>query len=156
MGMTSGIQTMGTYTGTTGDAIDSILALIPDADTRESPNPRNYGSMLDEMSPLAAAQIRVELEALKGVLDAGGDDTAYGQYTVTAGDATANLVNITTGLDDTSLANIAVTVSRAGSIVTSDAVITEPSAGVIRVADGSTYNTTAGDIITWFAIDPSA
>ncbi len=50
---------------------------------------------------------------------------------------------------DFTLANLAVTVTRAGVIVTDDAVITEPVAGTIRVADGATYNTTAGDLINW-------
>ena len=157
MSITSGITAIGTYTGPVGDAVDELIALIPDPDTRESPSPREAGSIFDEMSPFAAAQLRVELLALKGVLDAGGDDVAYGQYTVVAADATANQTDIVTGLADTSLANIAVTITRAGSIVTADAAITEPSAGTIRVADGAaTYVMTAGDIITWFARDPSA
>lgn len=157
MGIQSGITAAGTYTGTPAAKIAAFLALIPDSDTRESPSPRNLGSILDEMSPLASAQLRVEIAALADSLNLDGDGVAYGQYTVLAADATANLVNIVTGLADTSLANIGVSVSRAGAIVTGDAVITEPSAGTIRVADGaSTYNTTAGDIITWFAKDPAA
>lgn len=156
MGMTSGVQPMGTYGGTLGENIAELKALIPDPGVRESPNPREPGSMLDEMSPMAAAQLRVELDALDAAADAGGDDVAYGFHTVTAGEATANLVDIVTGLADTALASIAVTVTRAGSIVTADAAITEPVAGTIRVADGSTYNTTAGDIIAWFARDPAA
>src|SRR5688572_29092194 len=106
MGMTSGIQPIGTYGGTVGENLAELKALIPDPDTRESPSPREFGSMLDEMSPIAAAQLRVEIDALDAASDAGGDDVAYGQYTVVAADATANLVNIVTGLADTSLANI--------------------------------------------------
>lgn len=155
MGITSGITAVNVYAGTPATKIAQFLALIPDPDTRESPTPRNLGSILDEMSPLTAAQLRVELAALADSLNLDGDGVAYGQYTVVAADATANLVNIVTGLADTSLANIAVTISRAGAIVNSDAAITEPSAGTIRVADGATYNTTAGDIITWFAKDPA-
>jgi hypothetical protein len=83
---------------------------------------------------------------------AGGGTVFAGQHTVTAADATANLVNIVTGKADLVLANVAVTVTRAGSIVTADAVITEPTAGSIRVADGVTYNTTAGDLINWAVV----
>lgn len=155
MGATTGIIQVGTYGGILTANIQELIDLLgdPDATTTEA---RAAGSNLDEMSPMARAQMVVELQALLDATDGGADGVAFGQYTVTAGDATANLVNITTGLADTSLANIGVTVSRSGSIVTSDAVITEPSAGVIRVADGSTYNTTAGDIITWVAKDPAA
>ena len=158
MGATTGLQAMGSYTsGTLGAKLASLLALIPDPDVRESPSPRNEISILDEMSPLAAAQLIVELEALAAGTDAGGDGVAYGVYTAIAADATANLVNIVTGLADTDVSKYTVTVWRAGVIVTADAVITEPSAGTIRVADGGvTYSVTAGDIFVWFAIDPSA
>jgi len=104
------------------------------------------------MTPIAATVLGVELRALQDDIDGGGtNEVAFGSHTVTAGEATANLVNITTGLGDLTLADCAVTVFRAGTNVTSDAVITEPSAGVLRIADGSTYNTTAGDIINWMA-----
>lgn len=150
-----GIVQMGSYDGTPAENFAELLALIGSPDDVRSDG-RAAGSNLDEMSPVAKAQLYVEVSALRDASDAGGDGVAYGFYTVTAGDATANLVNIVTGLADTTVANIAVTVSRAGSIVTADAVITEPAPGTIRVADGSTYNTTAGDIIAWFARDPSA
>lgn len=157
MGALTGLVAVGDYsTGTLGEKINTLLDLIPDTSSTSSSGAQAGGGLLDEMSPVAADGLRVELNALLAAVDAGGDDVAYGQYTVLAADATANLVNIVTGLADTSLANIAVTVTRAGSIVTADAAITEPSAGTIRVADGSTYNTTAGDIITWFARDPAA
>jgi hypothetical protein len=107
------------------------------------------------MSPGAAAQLLVELAALRaGLIGSGHDNVAFGQYTAVAADATANQTDIVTGLADTAVTAIAVTITRAGSIVTEDAVITEPSAGTIRVADGgATYVLTAGDIITWFAMD---
>lgn len=155
MGITSGITAVNTYAGTPAAQIAQFLALIPDPDTRESPTPRNLGSILDEMSPLTAAQLRVELAALADSLNLDGDGVAYGQYTVVAADDTANLVNIVTGLADTSLANIAVSISRAGALSGVGAVITEPVAGTIRVADGGAYVLTAGDIITWFAKDPA-
>lgn len=165
MGASTGIQALNNYAGaaTLAARIQLLTDLIPDVDTASSSgaqagavNLNGKAGFLDEMSPAAAVQLRVELDALKGASDAGGDGVAFGFYTVTAADATANLVNIVTGLADTSLADIAVTVTRSGSIVTADAVISEPSAGTIRIADGSTYNTTAGDIIAWFARDPSA
>lgn len=155
MVQTTGIIQMGVYDGTPSENLAELLDLIgdPDALTTEA---RHAGSNLDEISPVARAQLYAEVTALSDANNLSADGVAYGQHTVTGAEATANLVNITTGLADTTVANIAVTVSRSGSIVTTDAVITEPSAGVIRVADGSTYNTTAGDIITWFAIDPAA
>lgn len=158
MGATSGIQAMGTYTGVPATtAIANFLALIPDPDTRESPSPRNFGTMLDEMSPGAAAQLRVEVAALTAALDAGGDAVAYGTHTVTAAQATANQADIVTGLADTALGSFSATVWRAGALISDDgAVLSEPAAGTIRVADGGTYDMTAGDVIVWFAIDPSA
>jgi hypothetical protein len=73
MGATTGIQAIADFTGMTDtDAMfDALIALIPDPDTRESPSPRESGSMLDEMSPMAAAQLRVELEAAKVFANAG-------------------------------------------------------------------------------------
>ena len=155
MGALDGLVAIATYAGTPSANIAALIDLLGDPDEVKTSG-RDAGSNLDEMSPIARAQLVAELTALQTAMNLSADGVAYGQYTVLAADATANLVNIVTGLADTSLAKIAVTVTRAGSIVTSDAVITEPSAGTIRVADGSTYNTTAGDIITWFAIDPAA
>lgn len=156
MGAGTGLVKLGTYDGTLGENIDELLALLADPDSDSSSGAQAGGGLLDEMSPAAVSQLRVELEALKDASDAGGDGVAYGFHTVTAGEDTAGLVNIVTGLADTSVANIAVTVTRAGSIVTNDLVITEPSAGTIRVADGATEDVVAGDIIAWFARDPSA
>ncbi len=157
MGATTGISALGDYADKPlGDAIDVLVGLLADPDTDSSSGAIAGGGLLDEMSPPALAQLLVELAAMKAATDAGGDDVAYGFHTVTGAEATANLVDIVTGLADTALTSIAVTITRSGSIVNSDAVITEPSAGTIRVADGSTYNTTAGDIIAWFARDPAA
>lgn len=165
MGATTGIVAVGSYDGATlGDKIDELIALLPNPDAAHgtgsvagaSQSPVGAG-FLDEMSPGSAAALRVELDALKEAAAAGGDDVAYGQYTAVAADATANQTDIVTGLTGITVANIAVTISRAGSIVTEDAVITEPVDGTIRVADGgATYVLTAGDIITWFARKPTA
>jgi hypothetical protein len=72
MSMLNGIQPAVSYTGvaTAGAGIDRLIALIPNPDQRESPNPRNPGSILDQMSPMAAAQLRVELAALRTVVGA--------------------------------------------------------------------------------------
>lgn len=158
MSAISGIQPIGAYSGSlVGTSIDALLALIPNPDAAHGSgavaggNQGILNTYLDEMSPGAAAQLRVELLALKAALPGGGV-SASGQYVVTAGDAAANLADIVTGLADLTLANCAVTVRRAGANVTADAVITEPVAGTLRVADGAaTYNVTAGDVITWSA-----
>jgi hypothetical protein len=72
MSMLNGIQPAVSYAGVTtaGAGIDRLLALLPDPDERESPNPRNPGSILDQMSPMAAAQLRVELAALRAAVGA--------------------------------------------------------------------------------------
>lgn len=71
MGITAGIQAIGDYANAANDAaaVAMLTALIPDPDTRESPNPREPGSILDSIPPLAAAQLRVELAALSAAVD---------------------------------------------------------------------------------------
>lgn len=73
-----------------------------------------------------------------------------GIATVSAGDATANLkdINLASAFDTDTPTGFIVRVLRANVDVTGDAVITlNTTTKVLRVADGSTYNTTAGDII---------
>lgn len=69
----TGIAPIGDYDGaaTAADAIDNLIALIPNVDT-ESSSGSNQGGMgfLDEMSPVAAVQLRVELNALKDAIGA--------------------------------------------------------------------------------------
>jgi hypothetical protein len=149
VGSSTGIVALGTYTGIGDNNIDTLLALLADPDSSSSSGAIAHGGLLDEMSPAALTQLRVELAAMKA---ATAGSAASGQYTVVAADDTANLKDIVTGLADLTIANVAVTVTRAGSIVTSDAVITEPVAGTIRVADGSTYHLTAGDKINWAVV----
>lgn len=48
--------------------VDALIALIPDVDTKSSSGAQAGGGMLDEMSPIAAATLKVELLALKGSL----------------------------------------------------------------------------------------
>lgn len=151
MGATTGIVKLGTYASASADDnIDELLALLADPDTDSSTGAIAGGGLLDEMSPAALAQLRVELEAIKTGSAGTG---ASGQHIVTADEATAGLVNIVTGVAGMSLGDASVTVTRAGSAVTADAVITEPVDGTIRVADGAvTYNTTAGDKINWAVV----
>lgn len=157
MSAISGVQPIGAYGGIAGTSIDALLALIPNPDAAHGSGAVGGGNQgilntyLDEMSPGAAAQLRVELLTLKAALPGSGA-TASGQYVVTAGDAAANHADIVTGLADITLANCSATVRRAGADVTVDAVLSEPVAGTLRVADGgTTYNVTAGDVITWSA-----
>ena len=75
---------------------------------------------------------------------------AGGAYSVTSGDATANLATIATGL--TTVATAVVQVLDTGSnVVTADADVTISGANIV-VADGSTYNTVQGYVIRWIAL----
>lgn len=154
MGASTGISPILDYSGyaTAGAALLALKDVIPNPDTTSTSGAQTSGagSMLDEMSPMAATQLRVEIDAI--IADLTVDSVAYGQHTVTAGEATANQADIVTGLADLTLASCAVTIRRSGTNVTTDAVLSEPTPGTLRVADGgTTYNVTAGDIITWSA-----
>lgn len=143
MGATTGLATLGTYLHD-GTDLDVFLALIPDPDTSPS---QSGGGFLDEISPAAAAQIRVEVAAMS----VEGADYRVGSYTAVAADATANQTDIVTGLANLTLANCVIAIKRAGANIIGDAVISEPVAGTIRVADGATYVLTAGDVISYYA-----
>lgn len=75
MGATTGIAAMGNYAGAANDAaaVQILIDMIPDPDSTSTSGAQagngNAGSMLDEMSPVAAAQLRVELAALKDAVD---------------------------------------------------------------------------------------
>lgn len=71
MGATTGIAPIGAYAGsaTAGAAIDKLIALIPDPDTTSTSGAQAGGGNLDEMSAGAAAQLRVELTAMKAVVN---------------------------------------------------------------------------------------
>jgi hypothetical protein len=146
---TTGFQPSGTYTGDGGD-IARLLALIPNVDTQSSSGAIAGGGFLDEMSPVAALQLRVELNAIQAAI---GNPGGYrqGAQTMSAGDVTATHTDIVTGLADITLANCVIAIKRAGVNVTRDAVISEPVAGTIRVAAGTNYVMTAGDIISFYA-----
>lgn len=72
MASIDGIQVIGDYDGaaTPQAAVDELLALIPNPDSTSSSGAQAGGGFLDEMSPAAAAQIRVELAALKAAVTA--------------------------------------------------------------------------------------
>lgn len=73
MGMMTGFKAIGNYAGAGTDqgAVDVLLNLIPNPDTGIASNGAtgvNQSSYLDEMSPQAAAQLRVELAALRAAI----------------------------------------------------------------------------------------
>lgn len=70
MSSTSGIAAINNYAGAANDgaAIDLLIALIPNPDTTSTSGAQAGGGNLDEMSPMAAAQLRVELAALRAAI----------------------------------------------------------------------------------------
>jgi hypothetical protein len=72
MGASTGVQPIADYSGAAsgGAAIDLLVALIPDVDTTSSSGAQAGGGFLDEMSPAAAVQLRVELAAMRAVIAA--------------------------------------------------------------------------------------
>lgn len=77
---------------------------------------------------------------------------AMGSYTVVTADATANLkdISVAKAFDTDLPIGCLVQIYRSNVNVTGDAVITlTPSTKTLRVADGSTYNMTAGDVINY-------
>ena len=71
MAITDGVEQLGTYpqAGAVGGVltqaqanVDALIALIPDPDT---PPAQSGGNLLDHMHAAAAAQLRVELSALR-------------------------------------------------------------------------------------------
>lgn len=153
MSAETGIAAINDYStaATPSAAIALLLAILPNIDSPGTSGAQAGGGFLDEISPVAVVQLRVELAAIQAGGAGGVGVVAYNQHTVTAGEASANLVDIVTGLADLTLTKCAATIRRAGTDVTVDAVLSEPVAGTLRIADGSTYNTTAGDIVTWVA-----
>jgi hypothetical protein len=76
MGASTGISAIGTYDAATNKGvIDQLLALIPNISTTSSSGAVAGGTngvantYLDEMSPAAAVQLRVELEAVKAAIE---------------------------------------------------------------------------------------
>ncbi len=66
MPMTQGLTSMITYTGTDPQKVGLLLAAIPNPDI--APAQQGIRGFLDEMSPMCAAQLRVELTALIAVV----------------------------------------------------------------------------------------
>lgn len=71
MSALTGLVALGDYAGAATDsaAVDILLALIADPDSSSSSGAQAGGGLLDEMSPACAAQLRVELLALKDAID---------------------------------------------------------------------------------------
>jgi len=65
MPATQGMQPLGVYATNDSTAVNTLLALIPDPDSSNSSGATAGGSLLDQMSPGCAAQLRVELIALR-------------------------------------------------------------------------------------------
>lgn len=69
MAATTGIKAIGVYATSDSAAVDTLLALIPNPDASNSSGVIAGGGLLDQMSPACAAQLRVELLALKDAID---------------------------------------------------------------------------------------
>lgn len=151
MSASQGVAQIGGYAEATGAGrLTELLGLIPDVGSTSSSGSQGGGggatnTYLDEMSPAAAVQLRVELAALIAI-----DTGARGQYTVLAGDATNTFMDIVTGIGAFVLANSTWSIRRAGALV-SQGVGTTPVAGTLHIAAGGvgTLVVTAGDIVTW-------
>jgi len=73
MSATTGITPIGDYANAADDsaAVDILLGLVPNPDAAHGSGanaPNQGGGHLDEMSPAAAAALRVELTALKAAV----------------------------------------------------------------------------------------
>lgn len=111
--------------------------------TTEWGNANVDGDGIVEVDSRAAASLLSAGFSLVGNLAASG-----GRYTADAADATANAMDIDTGM--TAVSSQIVQILRAGNVVTSDADVTV-AAGVLTVADGATYSVTAGDVVNYIA-----
>lgn len=107
----------------------------------------NYGNYtIDGTTGL----VTVDSRAADELVEAGfslGSLTVGGRLTTSAAQASANTIVIATGLGTIQGAIVQV-VDSGNNVVTSDADVTF-SAGNLTVADGSTYNTVAGQIVNW-------
>jgi len=70
MASQAGIQQINDYSGdvNAGISIQKLIDIIPDVDTTRTSGAQAGGGYLDEMSPAAAAQLRVELIAMKAAV----------------------------------------------------------------------------------------
>lgn len=109
---------------------------------------------------IANGLVTVDSRAAPALLGAGfipqdddlptGESLFGGSHTATADEATANEIDIDTGLSV--VTSYLVQIFRAGVMVLGDAVVSE-AGGVINIADGaSTYVVTAGDVVKWVAL----
>ena len=74
------------------------------------------------------------------------------RYTMVAADASNDYTDITTGLTFNGVVHVQV--FRSGVKIDTDVVITpNQTPGVVRIADGSTYKLTAGDVAHVIAVE---
>lgn len=150
MSSVTGIAAIGTYgNATIAEDLAELLTIIPNPDSTATSGAQAGGGNLDEMSAGAAAQLRVEIATI--MADSPAEGGSFTTYTMVAADDTANQADIPTGLDNLTIANSSISIIRGGTLHLSDPVITEPTPGTIRVADGATYKVTAGDVVNIFA-----
>jgi len=102
--------------------VAGLLALIPDVDG--TAYQAATGGNLDEMFPSTATALRIELLAIQEAQGGTGNAVlAAGEHTITSDEATANLVDIVTGLADLAIANVALSVFNAGTRIVTDMVV---------------------------------
>jgi hypothetical protein len=143
MGATTGILPIGTYTLNDTLNLALLYALLPNTDIAPA---QAAGGFLDEMSPAAVAQLRVEFETILGEIP-----LASGFHVATAGEATANEITVDTGvITDEAFGSIVHDIVRTGASVSSDEIVTDNDDGTFTITEDSTYNVTAGDIIVWY------
>lgn len=150
-----GIEVIGDY-ATPVDAEDKVqvlIDLIPDPDTINTSGAQAGGGNLDEMSPIAAAHLRVELGALQAeISSSGGPASAFGEYTADGDDASADEMEIDTGLDTSDpLTILIVDIIRGGVSVKDDAIVTDNEDGTFTITEDSEYSVTSGDVVHWAA-----
>lgn len=143
MPITQGLVAQGDYAtpAAINAKVAALLAIVPDPDT--APAQQGIRSWLDEMAPMTAAQLRVELAALQSAGRA-----LSGTYTLTAGDVTATFAALPAPGFTPSLVNTIIDIRRAGACVGANAVQTLNATNV-RVATSGTYTLTAGDVVRY-------
>jgi hypothetical protein len=119
----------------------ALLLAIPNPDV--APAQQGIRGYLDEMSPMCAAQLRVEVADLQT-----RSRVLTGSYTVTAGDVTATFAALPDPGFTPTVANCVISITRAGAAVGASNVPTL-NGNNVRVATGGTYTLTAGDVIRY-------
>lgn len=112
---------------------------------------RSTGYHLDEMSPAAANQLRIELNEFLSVNGEEGTNFATGSHAATAGEASANSIVIDTGLEtEEALTELIVQYNRAGAGV-AGGTVTDNEDGTFTISESGGLNITAADTVDWYA-----